>query len=69
MSDYDVAAYGAFPFPPLLNRKEAAAWLGVSTRKLDALAASGELPRVRIGTAVRFEPQDLNAYAQSRKVG
>ena len=51
----------------LLNRREAAAWLGISERKLDSLTASGELRRVKIGSSVRFDPRDLNAFIESQK--
>lgn len=51
----------------LLNRREAADWLRISQRKLDALAASGRLRRIKIDSSVRFDPADLQAFAESRK--
>ena len=51
----------------LLNRREAAFWLRISVRKLDSLAASGELRRIKIDSSVRFDPADLRAFAESHK--
>ena len=51
----------------LLTRREAATYLAISPRKLDALAASGQLPRVRIGSAVRFERCDLDQFIATQK--
>ena len=51
----------------LLDAKEAAARLKVSARKVYAAAASGELACYRFGSAVRFDPADLDAWkAQCR---
>ena len=69
MSNYEIAANAAPSSPPLMNRREASAWLGISERKLDSLAASGELSRIRIGTAVRYEQKDLQVYVDSQKAG
>lgn len=59
------------PTPPpsaaLATRQEAAAFLRISPRKLDALTASGAIPRVRIGAAVRFDRDDLEAFIASCK--
>ncbi|QDS97702.1 helix-turn-helix transcriptional regulator [Adhaeretor mobilis] len=43
----------------LLTRPGAKAYLAVSQRKLDSLVAAGEIPVIRIGTCVRFDPADL----------
>lgn len=62
----------SFPTEPsapagLLTRAEASRFLSLSPRKLDQLAASGELPRVKIGAAVRFDPADLEAFVAAAK--
>ena len=49
----------------MLTATEAAQALGVSKRHLYALAAKGLLPCYRFGSAVRFDPQDIEAYKQS----
>jgi len=53
--------------PRLRSRREAATYLAISQRKLDELTASGELPRVKIGSCVRFEQADLDAFIASQK--
>lgn len=58
---------GAASAPALLTRAEASRFLALSPRKLDQLAASGELPRVKIGAAVRFDPADLEAFVAAAK--
>ena len=51
--------------PPgtLISREDAAKMLGVSVRKLDTLAADGDLHPVRIGRVVRYEPRALREFA------
>lgn len=49
----------------MLTASEAAAALRISTRKMYALAASGEVACHRFGSAVRFDPTDIEAYKQS----
>ena len=47
-----------------LKPPQAAALLGLSSRKVYDLAASGELACYRFGAAIRFEQSDLDAYKQ-----
>ncbi len=61
------AVSGHVPVPLLFTRLEAAEFLRLSPRKLDQLAASGELPRIKIGTSVRFCRDDLEAFIASRR--
>jgi len=51
----------------LLSRREAASYLAISPRKLDSLVSDGDLPRVKIGSCVRFDRADLDAYIESQK--
>ena len=51
----------------LLSRREASAYLAISPRKLDQLVADGNLPRVKIGSCVRFERSDLDAFIAAQK--
>lgn len=46
----------------MLTATAAAAALGLSRRKVYALAAAGELRHYRFGKAVRFDPADLQAF-------
>lgn len=51
----------------MLTALEAATVLKISSRKVYALAASGELASYRFGSSVRFDLADLEAYkAQCR---
>lgn len=53
---------------PLLTRREAAAWLGVSEDLVDALVRRGELPAVRVGRrAIRIRASDLDAYVERQQ--
>ena len=57
-------------FPPLLvDSREAARLLGVCPRTIWALTARRDLPAVRIGRAVRYDVDDLRAFAERRKGG
>ena len=51
----------------LLKTKEAIAVLNISPRKFWELTNTGEIPPVRFGRAVRFDPADLKAYTERHK--
>lgn len=51
----------------LVDSREAARLLSISERKLWALQASGEIPVVRIGRAVRFAVRDLYEWIDAQK--
>lgn len=51
----------------LLGTGQAAERLGVNPRTLRRLTAKGDIPKVHIGRAVRYDPDDLDAYIASRK--
>jgi len=53
--------------PSLLTRQQAAAYLGVSLRSIDHLATSGDLPTIRIGTAVRIRPSALEYFCEAHE--
>jgi excisionase family DNA binding protein len=55
--------------PQLLSEREAAKWLGVCVRTLWAIRASGEIPHVRLGRAIRYDVDDLRAYVARNKKG
>lgn len=56
------------PAPPagLITAKDAAEILGLGPDRVRDLARSGELPAVRIGTALRFVEEEVHAYAAER---
>jgi excisionase family DNA binding protein len=53
----------------LYTEREAAKWLGVCVRTLWAIRASGEIPHVRLGRAIRYDVDDLRAYVARNKKG
>ncbi len=56
--------------PPLaVTAAEAARLLRVSARTLYNLVKRGELPRVMIGSAVRYSPADLAAFIDRNREG
>lgn len=55
------------PAPLLVDSRRAAAMLAVSERTLWTLANSGELQRIKIGSAVRFAVSDLVSFVDSKK--
>jgi len=52
----------------LLSREDAAGLLGVSRRTFDR-HVSPHLPRVQIGTLIRYHREDLDAWLERKKVG
>jgi len=51
----------------LLSRRESATYLAISPRKLDSLVADGDLPKIKIGSCVRIERSDLDAFIAAKK--
>ena len=49
-----------------LDRLGSAAYLSISTRLLDKVAAQGALPRVKIGRKTLFRVADLDAFIESK---
>ncbi len=55
--------------PQLVSVKRAAELLAISERLLFALTASGKLPRVQLGRAVRYDLADLAVFVEAAKRG
>ena len=51
----------------MMSRREAAAYLRVSQRKLDQMIADGELARAKFGSSVRIDRADLDALIAKKK--
>ncbi|GIW96966.1 MAG: hypothetical protein KatS3mg111_0299 [Pirellulaceae bacterium] len=51
----------------LLKPQEAAEALAISPRKLWEMTASGQIPAVRIGRAVRYDLADLRRWIDDQK--
>jgi excisionase family DNA binding protein len=54
---------------PLLNKTEAAAYLGVSIRTLERLMRDKELSPIYITRRPAFTYDDLNALAERNRIG
>ncbi len=50
--------------PGLMTVREMAIWLKVSTDTVYALGAADKLPSVRVGSSIRFVPEDVQAAIQ-----
>jgi excisionase family DNA binding protein len=51
----------------LLTARQTAKILNICDRKLWELTNSKQIPHVRIGRAVRYDPRDLDAWLERRK--
>jgi len=60
--------YGASRTAPLLRVNEVAEVLAISRRSVYLLVGSGDLPAFRVGTRLRFRPEDVAAYLSAHKV-
>ena len=58
-------ATSAFALPPVLvNPREAARLLSISTRKLWSLTKSGEVRSMKVGRVVRYRVDELDAWTK-----
>jgi excisionase family DNA binding protein len=48
----------------LIGTKEVAEYLGISTRHLWTITNSGQIPSIRMGKSVRYDPVDIDAYIE-----
>jgi excisionase family DNA binding protein len=55
--------------PRLLKKSEVAQILNVSARTVDRLRVLGMLPSVKLLGAVRFSPEDVEAFLAGRRSG
>ncbi|NLK42461.1 MAG: helix-turn-helix domain-containing protein [Planctomycetes bacterium] len=53
----------------MLKSRQAAAYLGISERKLWQIEKEGRIPSVRIDRAVRFDINDLDDFIRRAKGG
>jgi excisionase family DNA binding protein len=54
---------------PLLNPEQVAELLGVSVRYVWRLGRDGELPRIKVGKYVRFDPVEVDTFIEQRRSG
>ena len=56
-------------FMLLLTPPQTAQALAISPRKLWAMTDSGEIPCIRLGRSIRYDPADLLAWIAAKKKG
>jgi excisionase family DNA binding protein len=56
------------PLQPLLTFKQAAALLGLPENSLRRYIRERKIPYLRIGKLIRFDPVELQAWLDSRRV-
>lgn len=56
------------PRPPLVDVAGAAAMLGITVRHVRHLIAERRIPYVKVGHYVRFDPDELAAWIDQRRV-
>ena len=54
---------------PLLNKREAAARLSISLRKLSDMISANAVPHLRIGHSIRFRPEALDEWVNELESG
>jgi excisionase family DNA binding protein len=54
-------------FQALLTAKATAKLLGISERTLWTLTNQKEIPHLRIGKALRYDPRDIETWIEKRK--
>jgi excisionase family DNA binding protein len=59
---------GTAPGPRFLDVEELAGWLGIEVIFVRRLVAERRIPFVKIGRWVRFDPEEIAAWIDSRRV-
>ena len=57
------------PLPALVDIVAVAKALGISMRQVRRFVADGEIPFVRVGRLIRFDPEELNDWINARRAG
>ena len=68
---HDATAYGGHTtaLEPLLDVVGTAKTLDTSVRTIYRLVAAGELTPTRVGSRLRFEPDELRRYIERQRLG
>ena len=60
---------GAASLPTLLDIETIAQVLGISARQIRRFVAQGQIPFVRVGHLIRFDPNELSQWLDARRSG
>jgi excisionase family DNA binding protein len=55
--------------PALVDIEAVSRSFGISVRQVRRFVAEGEIPYVRVGHLIRFDPDELNDWIDSRRAG
>jgi excisionase family DNA binding protein len=55
--------------PTLVDIQAVSRSFGISMRQVRRFVATGEIPFVRVGHLIRFDPEDLNDWIDARRSG
>jgi excisionase family DNA binding protein len=55
--------------PALVDIDAVSRALGISMRQVRRFVADGQIPFVRVGHLIRFDPDDLNDWINARRAG
>jgi excisionase family DNA binding protein len=55
--------------PTLVDIQAVSRSLGISMRQVRRFVATGEIPFVRVGHLIRFDPEELNEWIDARRCG
>jgi len=56
------------PEPLIVNERDAARYLSISPRSLFTLRASGRIPYVKLGGAIRYAVKDLTDFVDRNRL-
>ena len=59
--------HGTPHLPELIDIQAVSRSLGISMRQVRRFIADGQIPFVRVGNLIRFDPQDLNEWIDARR--
>jgi excisionase family DNA binding protein len=57
------------PLPGLVDTQAVSLSLGISMRQVRRFVAGGQIPFVRVGHLIRFDPDELNEWIDTRRSG
>ena len=60
---------GASSLPALVNIETVSRALGISTRQVRRFVAQDQIPFVRVGHLIRFDPKELSQWLDARRSG
>jgi excisionase family DNA binding protein len=57
------------PLPTLVDIQAVALSLGISARQVRRFVAEGQIPFIRVGHSIRFDPDELRQWIDDRRSG